>query len=158
MQKIESKLRPAYSNSVPIGRLEKLLRRVSNKTPPLSKADEGDLFVRLPILAAAVQSTSSDGLKAVLFDEDGNEKLAVLDLLKGLVSYSLSAEHLSTARVAAASCVHGLLRNGFEAASACPVKPLVASVADALDASTDDVGTTENCLSFLSLLVRVFGF
>jgi hypothetical protein len=138
---------------VPKRRLKELLQSVSNKIPPLSKTDESDLFVRLPILAASLQSTSSDDLIAVLSEVEGNENMALLDLFKALVSYTLSVDHLASARVAAASCVHGLLSKSLDKGGDCPVKPLIAIVADVLDASPDDLGTTQNCLSFLSLLV-----
>jgi hypothetical protein len=158
VQRIEHGLRPAYNNLVPEERLKKLLRKVTNKIPPLSKSDEGDLFVVLPILAAALQSASPDVLKTALNDADENVNQIAVDLLEGLISYSLSSEHLSSARVAAASCVHGLLKIGFEEGGDCPVKLLVSGVADALDTTKDDSGATQNCLSFLSLLVRCFFF
>ncbi|KAG7353695.1 Dos2-interacting transcription regulator of RNA-Pol-II [Nitzschia inconspicua] len=152
VEKIENGLRPAYNHLVPKERLAKLLKSVNNKIPPLSKRDEGDLFVRLPILSEALQSTSPDILKSLIGEMGDGEKVVALDLLKGLTSYSLSVEHLSSSRVAAASCVHGLLRSGFGTGGDCPTKPLVESVADALDISKDDMGATQNCLSFLSLL------
>jgi hypothetical protein len=132
--------------------LKELLQSVSNKIPPLSKADESDLFVRLPILAASVQSTSSDVLKVILSEVDGNDIVASVDLLKALASFTLSADHLASARVAAASCVHGLLMKGLQIGGDCPARPLLTTVADILDASTNDLGTTQNCISFLSLL------
>jgi hypothetical protein len=136
--------------------VKELLLVVSNKIPPLSKADESDLFVRLPILAASLQSTSSDVLKVVLSEVDGNEKNAAsMDLLKALASYTLSAEHHPSTRVAAASCVYDLLIKGVVTGVDCPVKPLLAGVAEVLDASADDLGSSQSCISFLSLLVSV---
>jgi hypothetical protein len=153
VERVERSLFPAFSKLVPTRRLKDLLQVVSNKIPPLSREDERDLFVRIPILAACIQSASLDDLKVVLSEVDGNDNVASLDLLNGLASYTLSAEHLRSARVAAASCVHGLLRKGLRKGGDCPVKPLLTIVADILDPSADDLGTMENCLSFLSLLV-----
>ena len=145
---------PAYNSLVPKTRLAKLFNDVSKKVPPLSKADEGDLFVRLPILGSALQQALPQAvMDAVSETSSDDENKVVEELLRGLSEYTLSSEHLASARTAAASCIHGLLKHGFDRSSACPVKPLVQYVAGTLDSSGIDANPAQNCLSFLSLLV-----
>ena len=129
-----------------------LFKAVSKKVPPLSKADEGDLFVRLPILGAAIQHASPQTLMDAV--SGGKDTTGVVtELLSGLSEYALSSEHLTSARTAAASCIHGLVRNGFDKSAECPIKALVQYATSLLQSSSTDASSVQNCLSFLSLLV-----
>ena len=151
--KIENNLLPAYNKLVPRERLAKLLAEVSKKIPPLSKADEGDLFVRLPILAASLQSVEASVLQGIIGEAAENETDFASQLLNGLADYATSSEHLPTGRTAAASCVHALIKKGFARGGACPVKPLVAKISGSLATSTGNISVTTNTINFLSLLV-----
>lgn len=154
VRRIQSSLIPAYNRLVPKLRLSKLFKNVSKKVPPLSKADEGDLFVRLPILGAALQHASQETLSEIVAESvGGDNKGMVQELLKDLSEYALSSEHLASARTAAAACIHGLLKSGFDKFSQCPIKPLVEYVIDVLGSSSGDSGVAQNCLNLLSLLV-----
>ncbi|KAL3913726.1 MAG: hypothetical protein SGILL_006374, partial [Bacillariaceae sp.] len=158
VQKLESSLVPAYNNSVPKERLSKLFKDVSQKIPPLSKADECDLFVRLPLLGAALQSASSSLLKEVVTKVGGDDENAlVVELLKGLSEYAMSSEHLASARTAAALCVYGLVKGGFDKSAKCPARPLAEDAMNRLKSSSGDVGLTQNCLNYLSLLGQAAG-
>jgi len=152
VSKIESGLLPAYNRLVPRERMTKLLKAVSQKVPPLSKADEGDLFVRLPILAAALQSAVPSMLQGVLTEVNEDDKELVPEFLQGLTDYALSAEHPPSGRTAAASCVHAILKNGFGRDVECPVKPLMEQVSNTLVVSSANVCAVTNCLNILSVL------
>ncbi len=109
--------------------------------------------MRLPILGAALQSVSPSVLKEVLKEGRGDDSMVVSVLLQCLTEYTLSSEHMSRGRTAAASCVHGLLKSGFDKEANCPVKPLVAIATETLVSSTWNIADVRNCLGFLSMLV-----
>jgi hypothetical protein len=138
---------------VPKARLAMLLKTVAKKVPPLSKTDEADLLVRLPILGAALEAAEPSRLQEILMEIDGEGENLVRQLLQDLTDYALSSEHLSNGRKAAASCAHAILKNGFVKNPVCPVKPLIANVVSVMNASRDNLIVMMNCVNFLSVLV-----
>ncbi len=133
--------------------MKALLLAVSNKVPPLSRTDEADLFVRLPLLSTALQNTSPSVVEETLSVINGADKKGALVLLEGLADYVLNDEQLADSRNAAACCVHALVKSGFNRNLDCPAKPLVKVVADSILATPPKVTVVRNCLNFLSLLV-----
>lgn len=144
---------PAYSTLVPKARVKTLLIRVSNKIPPLSKTDEADLFVRLPVLSKALASTSPADIEELMSTVYGSDKKGASLLLEGLTDYVLNDQHFSDSRNAAACCVHTLIKDGFNKNLDCPAKPLVEAIADSLSASFSNVAAVKKCLDIFSLLV-----
>lgn len=130
-----------------------LLREVSNKIPPLSGTDEADLFVRLPLLNATLQSTSPSTVEEILEETGGSSKNGALILLEGLTDFVLNDQQLTDSRNAAACCVHALVKSGFNKNLDCPAKPLVKVVVDFIAAAPPKVTVLKNCLNFFSLLV-----
>lgn len=156
---IERALLPAYKSLVPRERLKKLLKAISDKVPPLSKADEGVLLVRLPILSAALQGAESSLLEGVVSEIGSNDGLPVTQLLQDLTEYVLSDEHLSNARNAGALCVHALLKSGFNRNLDCPTKSLLVDIKNQiLSSSSLGATATKNCLNYLSLLVSCHAY
>uniref|UniRef100_A0A7S4EFF4 MMS19 nucleotide excision repair protein n=1 Tax=Pseudo-nitzschia australis TaxID=44445 RepID=A0A7S4EFF4_9STRA len=157
---IERAMLPAYRSLVPRERLKKLLKAISDKVPPLSKADEGVLLVRLPILSAALQGVTSSLLEEVVSEIDSNDGPPVTQLLHDLTEYVLSDEHLSNARNAGALCMHTLLKSGFNRNLVCPTKSLLVDINNKILSSSSSfrATATKNCLNYLSLLVSCYTY
>ena len=138
--------------SVPLTRIQKLVKAISDKIPPLSQADEGILIVRLPILSAALNAAEASQVEEVVSEIDGDGGLQVAQLIEGLTEYALSDDHLPDSRNAAAACVYTLIKSGFNKNLDCPAKPLLNCINNRLSSSSD-IRVARICFEFLSLIV-----
>jgi hypothetical protein len=145
---------PFFTAWVPMARVKTLVMAIWNKIPPLSKTDEANLFVRLPVLAAALQSSTSSEMEEILTVIDGNGNNCASLFLEGLTDYVLNEQHFSDARNSAACCIHALVKHGFNKNLDCPAKPLLKIAVDCILAFPSKVALVKNCLNFFALLVR----
>ena len=95
---------PVYECPSSVSSCDGLIQFVDQIMPPLSETDEVNLFVALPLLAAALTSTTK-----VWETLDS----ATLKLLSSMVTYlaefSISSDHNAHSRSAAATCLFSIL-------------------------------------------------
>jgi hypothetical protein len=160
IQKIQAvlvHLLPAYKKSVPNDTLVKLSEDVSAIVPPLSEEDSINLYIRLPILGAALASLRSypDGdiyEDAMETDQTSLQEICIA-MLPGLTEYVLAKDYDAKARSAAASCIYAILSLGNLVATDCPVKPLVKDIINRSLSSAAGHISVLDCLNLMSLMV-----
>ena len=146
-------LLPAYKRFVPTSSLIKLSKDVADIVPPLSEADTFALYVRLPILGAALHSSGGDDKVATQADQSESIDDIVHSMLGGLTQFVLGAEYDARARSAAASCIHATISLYGSNITACPVLPIVKDIVNPALASATSLATAKDCLNLLALLV-----
>ena len=131
--KITNFLLPAYQKFIPRSKAEKLVKMVSDVLPPLSDADNFNLFVKLPLLAAALHSEILEEPRAVdTIESDDDSDDTMNELLTGmapaLAEYVLCSDFDAQARSAAASCLHAVIASNDRGAKDCPASQIIKTV------------------------------
>ena len=148
-------LLPAYRRYVPEKKILSLLISVVDKIPPLSKSDEGFLFVRLPVLSVALQSLEANNLEKIYAKACETDE-STKSILDGLSEFILSDKNIPSTKAAAGTCVHALVRSGINCNLECPVVPQASKAFDAIVSAvaSDDMGGIKSGINYMSLLVR----
>ena len=149
-------LLPAYRRYVPEKKILSLLISVVDKIPPLSKSDEGFLFVRLPVLSVALQSLEANDLEKI-YAKACEADESTKSILDGLSEFILSDKNLPSTKAAAGTCVYALGKSGINCNLECPVVPQASKAFEAIvnAVASDDLGGVKNGINYMSLLVRM---
>ena len=150
-------LLPAFRRYVPEEKLLSLLISVVDKIPPLSKSDEGFLFVHLPILSVALQSCEANDLEKI-FAKACETDESTKSILDGLSEFILSDKNLPSTKAAAVTCVHALVKSGINRNLECPVVRQASKTLEAIvnAVASDDMDGIKTGINYLSLLVRIY--